>query len=107
MFQLSLQRIPGDAVAPVITKGSEAAVEFCLLGNRERELVGFKAVPQLRDQRQALGRSEAGKLVLCEDGHSYKPTTNRVGAQAFPSAEARCLLAPRFSVGKGSGSSCI
>lgn len=68
-FKLGLQRGPGNAVAPVLVKGFEAAVEFCSLEGGEGKLVGIKAIPKLRDQRQALRRGQPGKFVLFRSIH--------------------------------------
>ena len=88
LFQLSIQRIPGDSVMPVLIERFEAAVKLCLLSRGQGELFGLKAIPQLRNQGQTLRRGEARKLVLIEGIHGSKGTTNRGGAQVRHALES-------------------
>ena len=48
---------------------SQPAIKLCLLRRGQRELIGFEAIPQLRNERKALRRSQPLKLVMRKQIH--------------------------------------
>jgi len=65
-FKLGLQGRPCDALAPVFVERCKTAVQLSLLCACQRKLVVFQAVPKLRDEREALRRSQSLKLIVGE-----------------------------------------
>lgn len=83
----------------VLFERSKAVVKFCPLRGCEGKLIVFQAVPQLRDERKALGWGQTHKLVAGEQFHASSIGKNASGSNSVMKPSCRTVATMRQESG--------
>lgn len=72
LFKLCFEGCPGDSLSAILIERGEAGVECCLLGGGQGKMILVKAVPELRDEGEALGGRQSREFFRAQPFHEMR-----------------------------------